>query len=754
MEVTAPPPPPKTTSNHRTKAFTFAAIIALACLISLSLALALTQRVSSRFDLSSVAGKPLADRTTKVLAQIAATASPAAPYRIIVASDFSQADPRAIQQLTDLLEEFRINSNQSLDYTLLDVTNQSGIRGYQDVLRSLTKEHEQLLTEQSTSLAQAAQSANQISRFTLGELNDALLEIQSLITAPATATPVEQQTAQNNKAYFAQTAAAIRIAGKDLETALPKVQSALNAKVLDIPLPRPDQAATALITPLESLTTQLTTLAGELKRYAEAFTGPSAQVALRVQPLILNQRDAAAIIIDRLKRLPRSDLLRVVDALGATSSGAIIIAPPPVAPGTTSGVSAVDTDALLPTIIAAGASMDSKRRAEEALTIGLASLANAVRPIVVLVHGEPREFLGQVPILSMAQRRLEMRGIDFIEWACVVNPTPTRLTQIDPNKKRPVVYLIMSADSASGSAQPQNAQNPTPALTGVARNEKIGATLAKLIEEGEQVLVSLNPSVVPSYGGIDPIVKPLAALGIAAESGRPLLRETQVASTPGARVLETDLAVLVREAQVAAHPLASALRGLPVAFAWPITLSQAARDEGPKVAFTPILTIEPDANMWLESQWLKLWQTPRDQRALLPDLPRFEAARDSNTPQNKDLGWVVASASERINPVTDKPQRAVVVGTNSWLIDQVVGRQINIDGRPVNAYPGNLELLDACVSYLAFQDDLIAQSAAAQPISLIMPIEPSRLLAIRLALILGLPTLVLLLGGAMLYLRR
>jgi hypothetical protein len=88
----------------------------------------------------------------------------------------------------------------------------------------------------------------------------------------------------------------------------------------------------------------------------------------------------------------------------------------------------------------------------------------------------------------------------------------------------------------------------------------------------------------------------------------------------------------------------------------------------------------------------------------------------------------------------------VVVGANSWLIDQVAGRAGVIDGRQVSLTPGNLELLDQVVSYLCGRDDLIAQSAAATSVAMVQPIDDARLLRIRLAIIVGLPGLALLVG--------
>ena len=75
----------------------------------------------------------------------------------------------------------------------------------------------------------------------------------------------------------------------------------------------------------------------------------------------------------------------------------------------------------------------------------------------------------------------------------------------------------------------------------------------------------------------------------------------------------------------------------------------------------------------------------------------------------------------------------------------LVERQ-NVDGRITPTYPGNAELLEAAVYWLARQDHLIGKSATAQASPLVQMLSPSQLRVINLMLIVVLPLLVLVTG--------
>jgi hypothetical protein len=119
----------------------------------------------------------------------------------------------------------------------------------------------------------------------------------------------------------------------------------------------------------------------------------------------------------------------------------------------------------------------------------------------------------------------------------------------------------------------------------------------------------------------------------------------------------------------------------------------------------------------------------------MPDAPTFEQGRDE-----KLASWPIVAACER--PGSTGPQRLLVVGSNTFFVD-ARAELTRIDGRIVESSPGNFELLEAGVYWLAGQDDLIAQSPGARAVALVKPINEAQLRLVRLLVMLGVPVAVL-----------
>jgi len=287
--------------------------------------------------------------------------------------------------------------------------------------------------------------------------------------------------------------------------------------------------------------------------------------------------------------------------------------------------------------------------------------------------------------------------------------------------QRPVVYVVISPDSSASSRTP--ADKP-----GAERAATLGRALERLADDGMPILLSLNPSVMPTYGQPDPVASVLARFGLEALSGTPILRDEAL---PTGRVVLTDHLVIPTGGE---HPIAAAVRNLGVALVWPVALRRT--EAGESATVTELMRLDAERGAWRESQWLRLWQTPRAQRPYLPDPPVFDEARD-----HRDGPWLVAAACER------GPLRLVAIGSNNWHVDQVAFERREAEGRLVPAFPGNAELLEASIWWLAGQESLIARSAEARSTPRIRPLTERDLLALRWGLAAGLPLLVLLLGA-------
>jgi len=727
-------------ANPKRGALGLIAITMSCATLLMVLGIALGDRYRLRIDLSVPGGSLLAARSKAVLDRLDGD------HRLLVAADLSTTPREDITKLTDTLDEMQAR-NGRFDYTVIDVSGAAGVGTYQRAIEGLVASDAVTLRDQSAAIGLAAAGAQGLSAFLNEVASPKLLELESAVS-PGTA------AGKANRDYFNQTAAQMRLAARSLSEGAAAASKELKSTIGPVALPRTDAAKAALVGTFENAVSQLSASITQLEAYAKMGVQAGGwEDAKRLSGILGGRRDQAAVLLDSIRQMQRPDVLRVADGLAA-GSGAILV-------GTQGrGLVALDLEALLPTGLKGelNVSADQGKRIEEAVVGGLLTLRSDARPIVVLVHGEMRAFVHEeVGVVGLARRRLEARGIGFVEWPCVIAAERPRIGELDAEGKRPVVYLVMSADSTADSGRRDAAQPGRGAggMSGIERNQKIGNAVKALIAAGENVCVSLNPSIVATYGDADPIAQALLEVGIGVESGRPLLREQLVG---GVRGVTTDF-VLQPTPQSGAvgalneDAIAAAVAGLPITIPWPLIMREVA---GREARVRTILRIEASSSSWLESQWLSLWQTPRDRRAQLSDYPKFDLGRDSR--EGGEIGgWPVAMQSERKHPgnvARTGRQRVVAVGSNSWFIDAVAGRWAVIDGRRVALSPGNLELLDAVVSYLAGQDEFIAQSAAASAAPMVGPIADGKLGRIRLAVVAGLPALALLAGAALAVLRR
>ena len=701
--------------SARRRAMTFVAATLAFTVLAAGIGMLLADRYAWRIDLSVAGGQRLAPRTVQLLRSLESD------VRLVVATDLSLVDRDAKERLVDVLDEFGRTSTR-VTSSVIDTGSEAGAQAYRDLVSGMIEAESAAIEHARAKVAAARERAAVAAAWLASSLGPGLQELEAAEAAGG-------ESARAARDYFNQTAAAVRLAARDLDQACAKAAESLAFRLADRALPRCDDAAEALAKGLVPIVPMLEALVRESKAYVARAAPERADGARRLAAEVQVRRDEVAVLIDAMRRLERPDVLRVVDSLGG-GAAALVIGEPG------KGLVALDVEALVPSaawLEASGAdTADQSRRVEELWVTGIGAMQRRARPIVVFVHGEPREFLREAPILTQAMQRLESRGIDVVEWACVANPTPPSLAALDSTASRPVAWIVMSPDSTAESG----ARGGTPGLSGVQRCERVGKAIEGLVAAGEAVCVAINPSIVATYGDVDPIVAAIAPLGVAAETGKPLMR-SQVAGA--GRTIVTDMVV---QTAASGHPLAEAIRGLPTTLPWSIALRAAAA--GGEATVTPLLTLPADAGLWGESQWLGLWQTPRERRQAMAELPKLDAGRDLAEPPG-GTSWIVVAASER-RLESGRVQRAVVVGSNSWLIDQVAARAGTVDGRRVALSPGNLELFENVVWHLCGRDELIARSAAAGQVAMVQPIAEGTLGRMRLAIVIGLPVLLLLAG--------
>jgi hypothetical protein len=683
----------------RTARVTLAARFALFALAATVTAVALTlvaRNTNTRIDLTLSGSHRLGERTVARLDALDQ------PLEIVLAVDRARLDRRARDRVEDALASFAFASDL-VTATVIDTGSPAGPDQFRALLDRLAER------EAPARRRRAAIEQDILDR--TAALAERLPTLDAAVRSAAEIDPA-------GGPRLAEIAAFVRVAARQL------------AETSDAPAPPGPSSGADAADLASDVASRLGTIAGELAAAQPDAPTDEARLRLRdAERLASELRGAAAVAGQLGAALAPLDLERVEGALN-TGEAALVIGPPrDGAPG----LVAIDLNELLPPpayFRAAGAAGESETaaRAERLFTSALTVLTDPARPIVVFVHGEIQRWVGRAGIMTGLLERLARSGVDHAEWAPVVDETPPDLSEIDPTGERPVVYVIISPDSSATSTPGNPASRP-----GVQRAEAVGRTLASLLERGEAVLVNLNPSVFPTFGDADPIAAPLAGLGIAAASGTPILRTTQSPTGPAATVSHR----LVPAG--GAQAITGAVAGLPLALDWPVPL-EISRGAAP-------LLVLDDPGAWAEDDWLGFWRTPRNQRPLITDQPAFDDADETRGP------WTIAAAA-RGESAAGARSRAVVVGANAWFLDRMWRSQQLVGGRPVLTHPGNAELFDAAILWLAGRDELIVPSPTARPVARLKPISTNGLLALRWGLIAGLPLGVLVVGGLVLGARR
>ncbi|MEC9374262.1 MAG: hypothetical protein VYC34_10480, partial [Planctomycetota bacterium] len=441
-------------------------------------------------------------------------------------------------------------------------------------------------------------------------------------------------------------------------------------------------------------------------------------------------RDEAATGMDELSRLQTPDAVLVARVI-ERGPAAVVVSP--------SGATAVRFESLFPSrqVIeaAGGTTADLGFVGEELLATSIASLNNPVNPIVAFVHAQPGRLLDRAgrPAADDVARlfgalldRLRLRGVSAVEWPVAIEDQPSALFELDPTGARPVVWVTLGVAATTAE--------------GAGRMGRLANAVNQLVGDGESVLLSIEPSTLPAVGESDPMTEAAALLGMNIRSGRVVLERF---SRPSGAVVSPGQTIVPR---AGAHPVANAIEGLSTLVPWPVPI-ELTEVEG--VETWEILSIEDSADRWAESQWLEFKALPAAQRGMVTDPPSPNPSRD-----DVDGPWIVAAVAERAVEGRDQPQRFAAVGSNGWFFDEFTQQTTVIDGRTVAVVPGNAELFEALVSWLAGQDDLIAPSPRVRDVSRIAALSGAQMAAIRWMLIAGAPLLILLTGAAVRLIRN
>lgn len=662
--------------------------------------LAETRRV--RLDVTATREHSLSPRTLAMLASLDT------PHELIVVAGGDRLDQASARRLVDLLDTLG-RASPNLSAAWLDPSSPVGRASFETLPTRLLALREAEVAQGREDIRRAADAARDIA----GRLQ----AMGSRLGAWSAALPGESPELLG---ALDELAAVPRVHERELTQVADSFPVAGVVRVAGVELPDIPAAQGSLGVVLKRAADALETIARAASQLAprEQF-GAIAPDARAVQREAELARDEALRAHDAIMRAPRVKLLDTLKLL-QSQDVAVILSKDEVVAIRIESVLAERPDAP-------GGAGRIRFAAEDAISSALAAAGGASAPVLVLVHSQQVRILEPLGptqtdaagAMRQLLDRVSARGMLVREWATGVDQSRPSLADARA-AGRPVVWIVLPGRSDVAEA--------------AGRMGMLARAVESLVSEGENILLSATPSLLPRVGEPDPLVAPFAPLGLRVESGRPLV---ETMSTPSGPRSGSAFRLLRAERD---HPIGAALDGLATVLLWPSSMLIEPVDGGETV-FTPLLLVDRSDRIWGESQW--------------PTLARGGAATAEFDPR-VDLGggpWIVAAAGERFLESTTAPQRVVVVGSNGWFLDALAQQTQEVDGRVVETNPGNLELFDASVLWLAGQDDLIAPGSSRDAGPRVRPIPPGSLRLLWWLCILGPATMTLLLGALLRILR-
>lgn len=701
--------------NPRTRSRTYAGICALALTAIAVLLLVLTTRITRRTDITATRAHQLSPRTAQILDALRRNAT------LAIAADLSKLDPASRQSLIDVLEKLQRPASKGATFStrLMNTGTKAGLAEFDALMLDLAKGESTAIEARTAELTKMTADADDLAR-----------SVQGLVGLLQGAR--DEVLASFNKQAQGQwdtLAATLSATEQDLATAAAAAREQLAMQNGPLPIPPIDQAKATLAPPagvLASALTQASTLCEQVYK-AQQTTGALREKIAPILAQLSPLRDRAGRLATGLSTLQVPRVLMVARAV--ERSRAVLLIADPRTPGAPLDVVAIEPAAILQ---AGNQTGEFRARAEDVIAGAIANLNTSARPRVVFVHDYPSKLalLDWKPF-TLAVKRLSARGIDAAEWAVAVDrDLAPDLASHDP--LRPAVFVpLPGLARAAGDARAQVAALPM----------YINA-LKALMESGRPILWSIEPSNIPSIGSDDPIIAPLLPLGIKADTARIILEESKLGTR---RVVSPYFDLVPPPDPANTSPIPGTLTGLRFRASFPVPI--AIENPAAGVQAWPIVVIPASEARWAENEWSEYGRAVaqlKGEYAGIDNAPAFDAKADARAGAE---GFVIAAAVERpVPPPGAGTQRVVVVGLNGWFLDALTAQQAEIDGRTAVLFPGNMQLLESSVHWLAGQDDQLVRTASSSSSPTIPPMNDAQLTALRWGLAAGLPAGALVLG--------
>ncbi len=668
--------------------------------------IALADRHSVRFDVTATGEHRLAPQTRRLIEAV----EPGAGFELVVAADVSRVDPRAWQALLDVGSE--LEAAGAMTVTTLE--GESARAGLESLGQRLAAREAGEIQAQAQALLRAAAELARAADV----IDDAVVPRLTAAGASAGDANTDIRTVMEARAQTAP------LLAQKLRDVAAEVQGQLQSAIMPgVNVPALDQARAAMAAPARDAAAQLALVADEAqaigrdRQYPEALRRAVMELGQAAAPA----RDLCATAAETAERMESLDVVRVLRSVGDAAASVLV--------GPDNAV-AIDAQTLLPppgVLRPEAATAPSLRgRVEGLVATAMLTAIDPRRPIVIVAHAEDARFIERPGALGVAIGHLRRQGIDVIEWPILIEEDPPGLVRLDPARARPVIHFVLNTNTSVRSPDPLAARPDE-------RVAALGELVQRFIDAGEPVMLNFTPSEVVVGGGVDATAAPLGAFGLEAKSGMAL-----VSKPTQSEVVEHDMLVRGSGGE---HALQGAMTGLLVYAPWAVPIEHTGGGDA-----WPLVTVD-DEQAWGETRWSGYRRVPRAERALVSNPPVRE-------PELDDVGgpWTIAWAAQ--HDAGEGVGRVVVVGSNDWLADEIVSSGQSLDGRMVGSYPGNLALLDAAVLWLSGRDEFIAPTVSSSSVAMIGQIDRGVLSALRWGLVLGVPVVILLVGGGWRLLRR
>lgn len=688
-------------SSRRSAVFINVGLFALAVLVIALIAAWFGHREAfrMRFDSTKTRAYSLSDQTRRMMEQLEGE------WRIVVIVVEGEVDRAAMRQADEVLRRFA-QAAPDLTYERIDPSDPDSFDRYEALISHLRGAYAVELAAYEQAIAQGRIAFDEWLQFSAAEVGG----LQNLIDRLPANLPATQALLRNVP-FISLMAVNGREARQEVERSmlvneaqpLPDYEGARST--LTAYLLQSAQTANEVAAALTALRT-LGNVDQEIRQFAE-------QARPRFEQMVRLLAGAA----DPLRHLPGLELA-VFSRQLRQGETAVIIGP--------NGAATIPSGQLFPRANFQQSSegvvtFDQRFRGEQVVASTIRSMLVGEMPLVVFVHAMPNSMLanrnGRWDLVGV-HAQLRASRFTVREWIIGQTERPA----IEAGRK--VVWVVVPTPLV---------ERMTPQPT---REESVlYAEVERLLTAGESVLLSYEPNAMQRLRQPDPWPRLVRPYGVEVQTDRIvyqslLVEGTTRASRPDHDILETPWD----------HPIARATDGQRILVGLPVPV-QVRADAPADLRASTLVAIAPGPTRWIEPNWSErggiIEPTEGDDRLFTePAAIALAVARTHPDPRRGE-------------------QRLVVVGSGSWMHSVFADVTQRAGGeRMVLVSPGNFELLQASVLWLAGLDDIIAQSPLSRQVARLEGITPAARVRWGVLTILVLPIGCLVFGCLVWVLRR